>query len=81
MSTECWEVWYPKAGATGLLLGRGLLDATQDILLHSAPEVVTVEVRNEQGERLAFGKDLQKTLSSPMCRLRKDGCPASLIPC
>ena len=73
MSTECWEVWYPKAGATGLLLGRGLLDATQDILLHSAPEVVTVEVRDKQGNRLAFGKDLQRTLASPMCRLRKDG--------
>ena len=46
MSTEYWEVWYPKAGATGLLLARGLADATQEMLLHSAPEVVTVEVRD-----------------------------------
>jgi len=72
MTTEYWEVWYPKAGATGLLLGRGLADTTREILLHSAPEIVTAEVRDGDGNRLAFGKDLERTLASPMCRLRKE---------
>jgi len=71
MTTEYWEVWYPKAGATGLLLARGLADATRSILVHSAPEVITAEVRDEQGARLAFGKNLERTLKSPICRLRR----------
>ena len=73
MSTESWEVWYPKAGATGLLLARGVMDTTDTILVHSAPEVVTVEVRDEEGRRLAFGKDLERTLASPMCRFQRYG--------
>ena len=41
---EYWAIWYPKAAATGLLLGRGLLDQTDNLLLHAAPDVITVEV-------------------------------------
>ena len=70
---QYWEVWYPKAGATGTLIGRGLVDATQEIILHSAPDVLTVEVSDRQGYRLAYGKDLERTLESPMCRLRREG--------
>jgi len=68
---QYWEVWYPKAGATGLPCARGLLDHTDEILLHAAPDVLTVEVRDEDGHRLAYGQDLVQTQSSPMCRLRR----------
>jgi hypothetical protein len=70
---QYWEAWYPKAAATGLLVGRGLIDPTEKIILHAAPDVLTVEVSDRQGNRLAYGKDLQKTGESPMCLLRRDG--------
>ena len=70
-SSQYWTVWYPKAAATGLLLGRGLLDATDSLLVHAAPEVLTVEVFDRTGRRLAIGQDLPQTQESPMCRLRR----------
>jgi len=70
---EYWEVWYPKAGATGIPLARGLLDHTDSLVLHSAPDVLTAEVRDERGNRLAFGQDLERTQPSPMCRLSRQG--------
>ena len=73
MSTETWEVWYPKAAATGLLVGRGLLDATSRLLVHAAPDVITVEVSDEAGARLAFAQDLERTLTTPICLLTRDG--------
>lgn len=70
-SPQYWSVWYPKAAATGLLLGRGRLDATDQLLVHAAPDFLTVEVSDDVGRRLAFGQDLPQTLDSPMCRLRR----------
>ena len=70
---EYWAVWYPRAAATGLLLGRGMLDETENLLLHAAPEVITVEVTDVEGHRLAYGKDLKRTQDTPMCHLRRDG--------
>jgi len=43
------------------------------LLLHAAPDAVTVEVSDGQGRRLAYGKDLERTESSPICRLRLQG--------
>ena len=68
-----WQVWYPKAAATGLLLARGLIDPTDELLLHAAPDYITVEVYDQTGRRMAYGKDLPQTLDSPMCRLRRLG--------
>jgi hypothetical protein len=73
MATEVWEVWYPEAAATGLLFARGRLDATDTLLVHAVPNVIAVEVRDEAGRRIAFTKDLHRTLQSPICRLRRDG--------
>lgn len=72
-SLQYWSVWYPKAAATGLLLARGLLDSTNTLLLHAAGEVITVEVSDEQGNRLAFGQDLEQAEETPICRLRRSG--------
>ena len=73
MSMEKWEVWYPNAAATGLLFGRGDLDATEVLLVHAVPDVITVEVRDEDGRRVAYAADLQRTQPSPICRLTRNG--------
>lgn len=70
---ETWEVWYPKAAATGLLHARGALDPTDVLLAHAVPDFVTVEVRDETGRRVAIGVDLERTLQSPICRLTRTG--------
>lgn len=70
---EYWEVWYPKAAATGLLVGRGLIDPSPVLLVHAAPDVLTVEVSDQQGNRLAYGKNLSKTADTPICRLTRTG--------
>lgn len=70
---QSWEVWYPKAAATGLLLGRCSIDETDTLLVHAVPDYVTVAVYDEHGARLAFGQDLKRTQESPICRLRRQG--------
>jgi hypothetical protein len=70
---EYLEVWYPRAAATGLLVGRGMLDPTPVLLLHAAPDFITVAVRSAGGDLLAEGRDLERTLQSPMCRLTRSG--------
>lgn len=68
---QYWSIWYPEAGSTGLLVARGLLDPTDRLLVHAAPPVLSVEVSNSAGQRLAFGKDLEQTQDSPICLLRR----------
>lgn len=70
---EYWSVWYPKAAATGVLILRSMIDPQQTVLVHAAPDTVTVEVTDRAGNRIAFSQDLQKTADSPMCRLRRAG--------
>ncbi|MEO8457818.1 MAG: hypothetical protein ABI559_08405 [Chloroflexota bacterium] len=65
-----WEVWYPRAGATGLLVARGQIDPTERIILHAAPEFVTVEVYDNARHTIARGEDLPRTADTPMCLLR-----------
>lgn len=68
-----WDVWYPKAAAAGVLIARGAVDATDSLLVHAAGDVVTVEVSDADGRRVACGQDLRRTLQSPMCRLSVEG--------
>src|SRR5688572_25426412 len=70
---QYWSVWYPKAAATGMHLTRSLIDPQATVLLHAAPDVITVEVHDRDGNRIASGKDLERTQESPMCRLRREG--------
>lgn len=70
---EYWTIWYPQAASTGLLLGRGLLDATTTLLVHAAPPTLTVEVTSDDGRRLAFGQDLEQSNETPICVLRREG--------
>jgi hypothetical protein len=66
---QIWDLWYPQAGATGVPFARGRLAATKMLWLHAAPPVLTVEVRTDDGQRVAFAKDLPQTADRPMTRL------------
>ncbi len=72
--TETWDLWYPKAGATGISFGRGRVASGVDIMLvHAAPETLTVTVHNKVGQIVATGKELSMTIESPMSRLTRQG--------
>lgn len=72
--TETWDLWYPKAGATGLPFGRGRIAAGAAVMLvHAAPEVLTVTVRDHDERVIAEGKDLQLTEETPITRLSRRG--------
>ncbi len=70
---QYWTIWYPKAAATGLLLARCRVDPVSEVIVHSAPDPITVEVSTEDGARMAFAQDLAATDDSPMTRLRIEG--------
>jgi hypothetical protein len=70
---QIWDLWYSKAGATGIPFARGRLDATSILLVHAPPPVLTVEVRSENGERFAYAQDLEQTADLPMARLTIEG--------
>src|SRR5262245_49349812 len=68
---EDWDVWYPKAAATGISFARGRCDPTQVMLVHAAPPVLTVTVWTSEGQLLAQGVDLTATAETPMTRLTR----------
>ena len=72
-SLHYWEVWYPKATATGMLVARGRLDPTDRLFVHAPPDVVSVEVYDTERRPIAKGKDLERKDKTPMCLLRRDG--------
>lgn len=66
---QIWDLWYSKAGATGIPFARGRLDKTNILLVHAPPPVLTVEVRSDGGQRLAYTQDLEQTADRPIARL------------
>lgn len=66
---QIWNLWYPQAGATGIPFARGRLEATNILLVHAPPPMLTVEVRSEAAEPLAYAQDLAQTADRPMARL------------
>jgi hypothetical protein len=70
---QTWDLWFPQAAASGLSFARSQVDPQTVVLVHSAPPVLTVEVRDSQGNVIALGKDLQRTQESPICRLTVNG--------
>jgi hypothetical protein len=70
---QIWDLWYPNAAAQGLLFARGRLEPTDVLLVHAAPEVLRVEVRDADGTVVARGEGLARTADRPMARLRRDG--------
>lgn len=68
-----WDLWYPRAAAQGLSFARGRLDATDVLLVHAAPEVLDVAVRDDAGRLIAEGRNLPRTADRPMARLTVQG--------
>jgi hypothetical protein len=70
VAMQTWEVWYPEAAATGLLLARGRLDPTAVLWLHAAPPTVAVTVRDGEDRPIALGEGLAREGPHlPMTRL------------
>ena len=72
-TTQEWDLWYPKAAATGIPFGRGRIDGTDVMLVHAAPQVLTVTVRDGAGHILATGQDLEANDDTPITRLTRRG--------
>jgi len=70
---QIWDLWIPDVAAQGISFARGRLDATDVLLVHAAPEKLTVEVRDDHGEMLARSADLPRTAKTPMARLQRQG--------
>ena len=68
-----WEITYPKAAATGLQFARGRMDPTQRLIVHAAPDIMTVEVYDTDRHVIARGTDLAETADTPMAVLRIEG--------
>ena len=68
-----WDLWYPNAAARGLPFARGRLDAADVVLVHAAPDVLDVDVRDDAGGLVARGTDLRRTADRPMARLSRRG--------
>ena len=66
---QIWDLWYSKAGATGIPFARGRLEKTNILLVHAPPPVLTVEVRSDSRQRLVYGQDLEQTAERPIARL------------
>jgi hypothetical protein len=69
---ERWDLWYPKAAAAGISFSRSRIRQEDVVLVHAAPEHLTVEVYDEQGQQVAHGKDLHMTAETPMARLVRE---------
>jgi hypothetical protein len=70
---EVWDLWFPDAAAQGLPFARGRLDTTDVLLVHAAPASLRVEVRDDDGNRLAFADGLTRTADRPIARLTRTG--------
>jgi hypothetical protein len=69
---ETWELAYPHAAATGLSFARCRIEPATTLLVHAAPDVLRVEVRDDGGTRVALGEGLVRAGPYfPMTRLHK----------
>lgn len=70
---QIWDLWIPDVAAQGLSFARGRLDATDVLLVHAAPEKLSVEIYDDKRNLQAQGTDLPRTANTPMARLRLQG--------
>ncbi|HZC76608.1 MAG TPA: hypothetical protein VE258_02600, partial [Ktedonobacterales bacterium] len=70
---QIWDLWIPDVAAVGISFARGRLAATDMLLVHAAPQKLTVEVVDERGVRVARGQNLPRTSDTPIARLRRAG--------
>ncbi|MEK7215248.1 MAG: hypothetical protein AAB289_06610 [Chloroflexota bacterium] len=67
---QTWELWFPKAAATGLLFARGRMDPTAVLWVHAAPATLAVTVRQGEERVVATSDHLTRSGARlPMTRL------------
>lgn len=71
--TQIWDLWLPGPGSQGLSFARGLCEATDTLLVHAAPEQLSVDVFTKQGELLARTSNLARTGDAPIAKLQLHG--------
>ncbi len=70
---QIWDLWIPDVAAQGVSFARGRLDATEMMIVHAAPEKLSVEVFDDNRVLLAQGIDLPRTANTPMACLTRRG--------
>lgn len=70
---QIWDLWIPGAGSQGASFARARIDGAQRVLVHAAPAVVDVEVRDDGGAVIASGRGLRRTAETPMLALEVGG--------
>jgi hypothetical protein len=73
---QLWDLWFPNAGATGVSFARARVGddpPTDRVLVHAAPPVLEVTVRDEGGELIAEGRDLERGAPGPISFLVREG--------
>ena len=69
-AVQTWELWFPEAAATGLLVARARLKPTAVLWVHAAPPTLAVTVREGDEKVIARGEELRrKGEQLPMTRL------------
>jgi hypothetical protein len=79
--TETWDLWFPGPGATGLPFARSRVnpkDAQDRVLVHAAPQKLTVTVRDTDGNVVAKGEGLERHQPGPMSFLVRRGAAITL---
>lgn len=74
--TQTWELWFPDAGATGLLFTRTKVEAAaaaERVLVHAPASALEVVVRDEKDNVVARADRLERTEPGPMAWLVRDG--------
>lgn len=66
---QTWELWYPEAAATGLLVARARIDDVSVVWIHAAPAVLEVVVRNGDDTVAARGTVARTGEALPMAVL------------
>lgn len=73
-AVQTWELWFPEAAATGLLVARARLKPTAVLWMHAAPPTLAVTVREGDERVIARGEELRRKGGQlPMTRLALAG--------
>lgn len=73
---EYWDLWFPRAGATGISFARSRVEAAaahDGVLVHAAPPSLDVTVRDQHGKVVAEGKGLERGAPGPISYLVREG--------
>jgi hypothetical protein len=71
---ETWDLWFPEAGATGIPIARGRLDATDVLWAHAVPATLDVTIRDQDERVIASAKGLHRQGERlPLTRLARRG--------